>query len=85
MKKFLAIIVLGLLWCNVGFAEENKPEYNLGSLNKNIIVHGWKIKSSKIFKTKDGVPYELYTLMNGKWTLKCIVTHDENVTLCRLP
>ena len=24
MKKFLAILVLGLLWCNVGFAEDVK-------------------------------------------------------------
>jgi len=24
MKKLLGIIVLGLLWCNVGFAEEKK-------------------------------------------------------------
>jgi len=24
MKKLLGIVVLGLLWCNVGFAEINK-------------------------------------------------------------
>ena len=29
MKKLLGIVVLGLLWCNVGFAEdkENLPKY----------------------------------------------------------
>ena len=83
MKKFLAIIVLGLLWCNVGFAEENKPEYHLGSLNKNIIVHGWKIKSSKIFKTKDGIPYELYTLMNGKNSSRKLIIQVITTGLCR--
>ena len=30
MKKFLAILVLGLLWCNVGFAECIKGDCNNG-------------------------------------------------------
>ena len=30
MKKFLAIIILGLLWCNVGFAECIKGDCNNG-------------------------------------------------------
>jgi len=28
MKRFLAILVLGLLWCNVGFAEEKYKIYD---------------------------------------------------------
>ena len=28
MKKLLAILVLGLLWCNVGFAEEKRNQIN---------------------------------------------------------
>ena len=35
MKKLLGIIVLGLLWCNVGIAAENAEE-----LNKNCIRQG---------------------------------------------
>ena len=65
MKKLLGIVVLGLLWCNVGFAEdkENLPKYgedytNISpQLNNNIINYGWKIKS--IRKTNDK---EIYIL-----------------------
>ena len=51
----------------------NRPN----SLNDNIIVHGWKIKSSKIIKTSTGSPLELYTLMKGKWILKCQIYISE--------
>ena len=86
MKKLLGIVVLGLMWCNVGFAEEKKPKYS-SSLNENIIVHGWKIKSSKIVKRHNGVPVELYTLTKGKWILKChVYVWDElGVDYCKLP
>ena len=86
MKKLLGILVLGLLWCNVGFAEEKKPKYSY-SLNDNIIVHGWKIKSSKIIKTSTGSPLELYTLMKGKWILKCqiYISEDKADNICLLP
>ena len=86
MKKLLGIVVLGLLLCNVGFAEEKKPKYS-SSLNKNIIVHGWKIKSSKIIKTSTGHPLELYTLVKGKWILKCHIylSDPDEHDYCKLP
>ena len=49
MKKLLGILVLGLLWCNVGFAETGvekgfkpsdlfEPKYVLENYKKNILV-----------------------------------------------
>ena len=91
MKKLLAIMVLGLLWCNVGFAEDKKnlPIWNKDytttkeSLNNNIINYGWKIKSVKITNDK-----AIYTLSKNKWIMYCVVffADDEiETTDCRIP
>ena len=64
MKKLLGIVVLGLLWCGITYAEESKPKYAAYSLNKNIIEHGWKIKSKRFTSERD-----IYTLTKGKWIL----------------
>jgi len=76
MKKLLGILVLGLLWCNVGFADDKKnlPKYgedytNISpELNNNIINYGWKIKSVR--KTNDK---EIYILNKNKWIMYCVV------------
>ena len=85
MKKFLAILVLGLLWCNAGFADE-KPKISYNSVNENIIKYGWKIKSIK-FASAKGFPVEIYTLTKGKWIMKCNLRyiHTMMSTTCYLP
>ena len=48
MKKLLGIVVLGLLLSGITYADFNQNQkYALCSLNKNIIEHGWKIKSKR--------------------------------------
>ena len=92
MKKLLGILVLGLLWCNVGFGEEPKWDYT--DLNMNVIEYGWKIKSSKMTtypsETIIGqLPLEIYTLTKGNWVLKCLIRYmteyDLLQTTCDLP
>ena len=85
MKKLLGMIVLGLLWCNVGIADE-EPKYSYSSINKNIIEYGWKIKSIKSATTK-GYPAEIYTLTKGKWIMKCAIRYVQTMisTTCDLP
>ena len=43
MKKLLGILVLGLLWCNVGFAAKNKNTWDYPLLEYS----GWVIKGSE--------------------------------------
>jgi hypothetical protein len=47
MKKLLGIVVLGFLWCNVGFAYcysdcPSPPKFDERSVEKNVFEHGWK-------------------------------------------
>ena len=84
MKKLLGIVVLCLLWCNVGFAEE--PNYDRKSINKNINEYGWKHKNKTMEKYgKD--PMEIHTLTNKNWTLKCSIIYSylEISTYCKIP
>ena len=37
MKKLLMIIVLGLLWCNVGFAETKRPELDKDYVSRDLL------------------------------------------------
>ena len=48
MKKLLAIIVLGLLWCNVSFAEKIKSVhgFNYEMLDEYRLLNNWNIKDS---------------------------------------
>ena len=106
MKKFLGILVLSLLWCNIGFAadvedekalkeaikkagafaethvEETEPKYVAYSLNKNIIEHGWKVKSKRSTPVND-----IFTLTRGKWILVCQIVYKKSYidTVCALP
>jgi len=80
IKKLLAIIVLGLLWCNVGFADEvEKPKYDTNNFNNNIIKYKWKHMGS--FKAENGIPVQ--TLKNGQWNLYCAIVIKK--TICWLP
>ena len=86
MKKLFLYILLGLLWCNVGFAEDKKKlkwnkDYSY-NLNDNIINYGWKIKSVR--KTNDK---EIYILNKNNWIMYCVVffVYEEIETTCRIP
>ena len=62
MKNFLAIIILGLLWCNVGFAEE----LTINSL----LQDGYKIIKNET-KVADGRVIKIITLTKGKSYVIC--------------
>ena len=86
MKKLFLYIFLGLLWCNIGFAEDKKElkwskDYSY-NLNDNIINYGWKIKSVR--KTNDK---EIYILNKNNWIMYCVVFFaDERIErTCRIP
>ena len=90
MKKLSLYVFLGLLWCNVGFADdkENLPKHGKDyttishELNNNIINYGWKIKS--IRKTNDK---EIYILNKNKWIMYCVVEFYklDIETTCSIP
>ena len=52
MKKFLAILVLGLLWCNVGFAECIK-----GDCNNGYGTFTWTDGAKYVGEFKDGLQH----------------------------
>ena len=86
MKKLFLYIFLGLLWCNIGFAEDKKElkwgiDYS-SDLNGNIINYGWKVKSVR--KTNDK---EIYILNKNNWIMYCIVffADEEIETTCNIP
>ena len=45
MKKLFLYVFLGLLWCNVGLAEDNKPERNVIESDFN---NAWQIDNKFI-------------------------------------
>ena len=76
LKKLLGIVVLGLLWCNVGFADE--IDYN--SLNENIK------KGYKITKETSSQKIKTFTLKNGKnEVVICVVYLADHDTECWKP
>ena len=62
MKKLLAILVLGLMWCNVGFADEL-------SVN-SLLQDGYKIIKNET-KVADGDVIKIITLTKGKSYVIC--------------
>ena len=62
MKKAIGIIILGLLWCNVGFAEE----LTINSL----LQDGYKIIKNET-KVADGRVIKIITLTKGKSYVIC--------------
>ena len=76
MKKLLAILVLVLLWCNVGFAVD--VDYN--SLNENLK------KGYKITKETSSQKIKTFTLKNEKnEVIICTVTFLTESTKCWMP
>ena len=66
MKKFLAILVLGLLWCNVGFAERvNKSMQEL--LNDN-----YKITKEELAVLERNA-HKIFTLKKGRNVIVCSI------------
>ena len=85
MKKFLGMfLVLGLLFCNVGFTEE--PKYDESNINKNINMHEWKHINKRMSVLKDE-PIEIITLTKSNWMLKCTILygHLSITTYCTIP
>ena len=84
MKKLYFYVFVILMTCSVGFSEE--PKFDVKDMNKNIIEHGWKVKSSTMTRLRN-VPVEIYTLTKGNWILKCQVLHTHEVlkTFCMTP
>ena len=84
MKRFLMIVVLGLLWCNVGFADDKKElkafkDYSY-DLNDNIINYGWKVKSVRNTSTHD-----IYILNKNSWIQYCTVEIVSLRSKCNIP
>ena len=67
----------------------SEPEYS-NSLNENINKFSWKVKKSEIINRSEGVPIEIYTLMDKKYSsyiLKCVLIYRGNSIseYCELP
>ena len=76
MKKLSLYIFLGLLWCNVGFADE----ISYDSLNENIK------KGYKITKETSSQKIKTFTLKNGKnEVVICVVYLGAHETECWKP
>ena len=61
MKKLLGILVLGLLWCNVGFAENFIYRCNFDTQYKNKDAIEWKNKNiSFTFKSINNETISIY-------------------------
>ena len=54
MKTFLGILVLGLLWCNVGIAKEKHDllKKNIGIKKKDTTIQGWNFRANKDLKKR---------------------------------
>jgi len=70
MKTFLRILVLGLLWCNVGIAKEKHDllKKNIGIKKKDTTIQGWKFKANKHLKKriKKGEFLYVYDVVEAK-------------------
>ena len=80
MKKLLGIVVLGLLWCNVGFAETKNSVNYYTKQNYKIIKHT---------SVGDG-KYQVITLKKGGHVIICSIKFRGNLgmyvqTICYEP
>ena len=80
MKKLLGILVLGLLWCNVGLAKDPPKKY----LDENFVFKpeksiGWTEKTdkwgkptthSRISQNSWNLRYDTEVVRNGKYSLR---------------
>ena len=73
MKKAIAIIILGLLWCNVGFAETKDSVNYYTKQNYKIIKHT---------SMYEGV-YQVFTLKRKGHIIICTVKFDNKMNYRR--
>ena len=79
MKKFLGILVLGLLWCNVGFADLivyskcNDPHHNDFRIRNSEI----RIDAKLITISKAGIFYKIWDIVNGNDFIEANIKSDE--------
>ena len=72
MKKLLGIVVLGLLWCNLGYSNPNNPTNEWlqdKTVNQLTQDYGYKLFS---VNSENGNT-TLYTLTNKKIVVSCVV------------
>ena len=58
MKKLLGVIVLGLLWCNVGFTEDTLTVNGL-------LKEGFKITKEELIQGEGTISVKILTLRKG--------------------
>jgi len=56
MKKLLAIVVLGLLWCNTSFAEQMKEPRKIYSASREYIILKHSLFSSSLSHWRTNIP-----------------------------
>ena len=73
MKKFLGILVLGLLWCNVGLAKDPPKK----DLDENFVFKpektdkwGKPTTHSRISQNSWNLRYDTEVVRNGKYSLR---------------
>ena len=70
MKKLLGIVVLGLLFCNVGFSKDKHDllKKNVGIKSKDTTIKGWRFESSNKLKEliKEGKIQYVYRVSYAK-------------------
>ena len=84
MKTLSAIFILLILSFN-NQLQAQEPEFQ-DSLNENIKVHSWKLRSTKAKKIGTRTA-ELYTLTKNGYILKCVTSYSlyDAETSCYLP
>ena len=101
MKKLLGILVLGLLWCNVGFAafDSKKLEEECLASGKTKSackkeVYGWNLNeylkdgykiTSENFVNNKGWMVTIFVLKKRGTVVTCMVNHNKQKTTCREP
>ena len=89
MKKLFLCILLSLIWCNAGFA--NEIEFSKDSINDNITNYDWEIYKNEFIKLSANQTIEIYTLekqhKNEFVVLKCQVSYyvSSSSTSCSMP
>lgn len=76
IKNILGIVVIGLLWCNVGFAEKWTRYGETKSLTVYYDKKSWKIDASKAYIN---ILYDLKKpLVRAEGTFNSMVMYQEN-------
>ena len=66
MKKVIGILVLGLLWCNVGFAER------MNKSMKELLNDNYKITKEELVLF-DRYSHKIFTLKKGRNVIVCSI------------